>query len=419
MIGLVDCNNFYVSCERLFDPTLRGRPVIVLSNNDGCAIARSNEAKALGIKMGQPLFQIEDLIQKHGVIVKSGNYTLYGDISRRVMELAASCAPDSSIYSIDEIFLDLDGLSLPGQTAWSRELKDRIYRETGIPVGIGISQTKTLAKIANRLTKKSAKASGVLVLNNPNWINQALERTEVGDVWGIGRQYGRKLAAMGILNARQLRDMPDRAVRDMMAVGGLRTVRELRGERSIPLDDSPVDKQTICVSRSLASEVNDHDQICELLIDFTARGCMKLRRTGLVAGRLQIFILGNRFRKDRPQFSRALDIALIPYSNDTRTVSSTIRDHIDQLWQSGLLVKKAGIMLLDLCRPETAPRDLFSPAPAPPSLLMTTLDMLGEKYGRDSVTIGRLPRTSPDWFMKSDSRSPCYTTQWADILVFR
>ena len=208
MISLVDCNNFYVSCERLFDPALRGKPVIVLSNNDGCAIARSNEAKALGIKMGQPLFEIKDLVRRHGVIVKSSNYTLYGDISRRVMELVSSAVPESAVYSIDEIFADLTGWPLPDLTSWARALKDRIYRETGIPVGIGISHTKTLAKLANRLAKKSVKAAGVLVLDRPDWIDLALERTEVGDVWGIGRQYARKLSVLGIQNARQLRDMP-------------------------------------------------------------------------------------------------------------------------------------------------------------------------------------------------------------------
>ncbi|WP_147262188.1 Y-family DNA polymerase, partial [Thalassospira xiamenensis] len=271
MISLVDCNNFYVSCERLFDPALRGKPVIVLSNNDGCAIARSNEAKALGIKMGQPLFEIKDLVRRHGVIVKSSNYTLYGDISRRVMELVSSAVPESAVYSIDEIFADLTGWPLPDLTSWARALKDRIYRETGIPVGIGISHTKTLAKLANRLAKKSVKAAGVLVLDRPDWIDLALERTEVGDVWGIGRQYARKLSVSGIHNARQLRDMPDRSARDMMAVGGLKTVRELRGERCFPLDDSPTDKQTICVSRSLASEITSPDALSDLLFSFAGR----------------------------------------------------------------------------------------------------------------------------------------------------
>lgn len=419
MIALVDCCNFYVSCERLFDPSLRGKPVIVLSNNDGCAIARSNEAKSLGIKMGQPLFGIKDLVRRHGVIVKSSNYTLYGDISRRVMELVSSSVPESSVYSIDEIFADLTNWPLPDLTSWARALKDRIYRETGIPVGIGISHTKTLAKLANRLAKKSVKADGVLVLDRPDWIDLALERTEVGNVWGIGRQYARKLSASGVHNARQLRGMPDRSARDMMAVGGLKIVRELRGERCFPLNDSPTDKQTICVSRSLASEITSSDVLSDLLFSFAGRGGVKLRRAGLVSGRIQIVALCNRFRPDRPQFSRAVDIGLLPYSNDTRQICMAIGQHVDRLWQPGLQVKKAAIMLLDLCRPEAAPRDLFTPAPISTSPLMTSIDGLEEKFGRDSVVIGRLPRQRVDWFTRSDYRSPCYTTRWSDIPRFK
>jgi len=369
--------------------------------------------------MGQPLFEIKDLVRRHGVIVKSSNYGLYGDISRRVMELVSSSVPESSVYSIDEIFADLSDWPLPDLTSWARALKDRIYRETGIPVGIGISHTKTLAKLANRLAKKSVKATGVLVLDRPDWIDLALERTETGDVWGIGRQYARKLSVSGIQNARQLRDMPDRSARDMMAVCGLKTVRELRGERCFPLDDSPTDKQTICVSRSLASEITSPNALSDLLFSFAGRGGFKLRRGGLVAGRIQIFALGNRFRPDRPQFSRAVDIGLLPYSNDTRQICMAISQNVDRLWQPGLQVKKAGIMLLDLCRPEAAPRDLFTPAPISSSPLMASIDGLEEKFGRDSVVVGRLPRSRADWFTRSDNRSPCYTTRWSDIPRFR
>jgi|TARA_A100001391_G_scaffold169790_1_gene130737 DNA polymerase V len=418
MIALVDCDCFYVSCERLFDPALRGKPVIVLSNNDGSAIARSNEAKALGIKMGQPVFQIKDLVHRYGVIVKSSNYTLYGDISRRVMELVSSSVPESSVYSIDEIFADLTGWPLPDRTSWARALKDRIYRETGIPVGIGISHTKTLAKLANRLAKKSTKAAGVLTLDRQDWIDLALERTEAADVWGIGRRYANKLSELGIHNARQLRDMPDRSARDLMAVGGLKTVRELRGNRCFPLDDCPAHKQAVCVSRSLASEITCPNTLSDLLFCFAGRGCLKLRQAGLVAGRIQIFALSNRFKTDRPQFSRAVEIGLLPYSNDTRRICTTIGQSIDRLWCPGLQIKKVGVMLLDLCRPETASYDLFTPAPVSSSPLMSSIDGLEEKFGRDAVVIGRLPRNRVDWFTKSDNRSPCYTTRWSDIPRF-
>ncbi|WP_114099724.1 DUF4113 domain-containing protein [Thalassospira profundimaris] len=237
-------------------------------------------------------------------------------------------------------------------------------------------------------------------------------------IYSIGRQYARKLSALGINTARQLRDMPDRSARDLMAVGGLKTVRELRGERCFPLDDSPADKQTICVSRSLASEISCPDALSDLLFSFAARGCFKLRRAGLVAGRLQIFALGNRFRPDLRHFSRSVDIGLLPRSNDTRQICTAIGQNVDRLSHPSLQVKKAGILLLDLCRPEAAARDLFTPMPISTSPLMASIDRLEEKFGRDSVVIGRLPRERVDWFTRSENRSPCYTTRWSDIPRF-
>lgn len=419
MIGLVDCDCFYVSCERLFDPSLRGRPVICLSNNDGCTIARSPEAKALGIKMGQPLFQIRDLVRHHNVIVKSSNYALYGDISRRVMTLIANEVPDSAIYSIDEIFIDLDKMPID-HDRWARDLKAKILRETGIPVGIGISTTKTLAKLANRLAKKSPKAKGVVVLDDQKWIDLALERTEAGDIWGIGRKFALKLATIGVTTARQLRDMPDTTARKMMTVGGLKTVCELRGIRCIDLDDSPAQRETVCVSRSFGKEIDDREMLKEAILTFAGRACAKLRRLELAACRLQLFILSNRFRNDRPQFSKGCELTLTPPTNDTREVSKLVSQSIDRIWQDGLQVKKAGILLLDLCRPEDAPRDLFSASFKADNPLMQALDQLEGRFGKETVMIGRLARTSsPDWFMTTNNRSPNYTTRWQDIPTLR
>lgn len=340
MIGLIDCDCFYVSCERLFDPGLRDRPVICLSNNDGCTIARSPEAKALGIKMGQPLFQIRDLVRRHDVIVKSSNYALYGDISRRVMTLIANEVPDSAIYSIDEIFIDLDNTPID-HDQWARDLRAKILRETGIPVGIGISTTKTLAKLANRLAKKSPKAKGVVVLNDQKWIDLALERTEAGDVWGVGRKFALKLSTIGVTSALQLRDMPDAAARNMMTVGGLKTVRELRGIRCIDLDDSPPQRETVCVSRSFGKEIDDREMLREVLISFAGRACSKLRRMNLVARRFQLFILSNRFKINRPQFSRVFELTLTPATNDTKTMNNLVGQNMQRIWTDGLEVKKS------------------------------------------------------------------------------
>ncbi len=419
MIGLIDCDCFYVSCERLFDPGLRDRPVICLSNNDGCTIARSPEAKALGIKMGQPLFQIRDLVRRHDVIVKSSNYALYGDISRRVMTLIANEVPDSAIYSIDEIFIDLDNTPID-HDQWARDLRAKILRETGIPVGIGISTTKTLAKLANRLAKKSPKAKGVVVLNDQKWIDLALERTEAGDVWGVGRKFALKLSTIGVTSALQLRDMPDAAARNMMTVGGLKTVRELRGIRCIDLDDSPPQRETVCVSRSFGKEIDDREMLREVLISFAGRACSKLRRMNLVARRFQLFILSNRFKINRPQFSRVFELTLTPATNDTKTMNNLVGQNMQRIWTDGLEVKKVGILMLGLCNPQDAPRDLFTGQCQTNNSLMKAIDQLEGRFGKEVVTIGRRSRTNGlDWFMTSSNRSPCYTTRWRDIPVIR
>jgi len=419
MIGLCDADAFYVSCERLFDPSLHGKPVVCLSNNDGAIIARSNEAKALGIKMGQPLFQVSDLVKQHAVIVKSSNYALYGDISRRVMSLIAGEVPDSAVYSIDEIFVDLDGMKCD-LTEWARKLRTKIKHETGIPVGIGISRTKTLAKVANRLAKKSSKANGVLVLDDQKWIDLALARTEVSDVWGIGRRYSQKLAGMGISRAIDLRDMPDAQARSLMAVGGLRTVRELRGVRCIPLDDNPDQRETVCVSRSMGKEISGRDELNEVLNSFAGRACSKLRRLGLFSSRAQIFILSNRFKSNRPQFSRSCEIGFHPATNDTRIMCRLIGQNLNRIWAPGLEIKKAGILLVDICRPEDAPVDLFSIKPDTNNTLMAAIDKLSDRFGRNAVTIGRVPKPSgQDWYMTSSHRSPSYTTRWSDIPIVR
>jgi DNA polymerase V len=365
------------------------------------------------------LFQIRDLVEQHGVIVKSSNYALYGDISRRVMAVVASEVAESEIYSIDEIFIDLAGMSFD-PVAWARNLKSRILRETGIPVGIGISKTKTLAKIANKLAKKSGKANGVLVLDDQRWIDIALERTEVGDVWGVGRKYARKLSGMGIVTARHLRDMPDQVARKIMTVDGLKTVRELKGVICIDLDDSPAPRKTICVSRSFGTEITDREVLRDAVFSFVSRACSKLRRQDLVACGLELFILSNRFRTDQPQFSLGCEIDLTPATNDTRLIGAAISKKLDTLWRDGLSVKKAGILLLDLCPPADAPRDLFTASCLCENPLMEALDQLDKRFGKETVTVGRVAHADGlDWFTTSSTRSPCYTTRWSDLKSVR
>jgi DNA polymerase V len=309
MFALVDCNNFYASCERVFNPRLVGKPIIVLSNNDGCVIARSNESKALGIAMGEPYFKCKELIEKQGVIAFSSNYTLYGDMSARVMETLAQFAPEMEVYSIDEAFLNLDGM--PGDlTDYCRKIRNTVRQWTGIPVGIGVAQTKTLAKIANRIAKKSAKANGVLVLDKQKYIDKALSITEVGDIWGIGRQYARHLNAVGVFTALQLRDMPDTWVRQHLTIAGLRTVHELRGLSAIPLELAPAAKKGITVSRAFGHKLKEKDQIKQALITHVTRAGEKLRGQGLLAKHLMVFMHTSPFAQYKPQYGGAKDIAL-------------------------------------------------------------------------------------------------------------
>ena len=275
-IGLVDCNNFYASCERVFQPSLAGRPIVVLSNNDGCIVARSQEAKALGIAMGVPLFQAKRLVERHDVTVLSSNYALYGDLSERVMSILAAEAPRIEVYSIDESFLDLDRLAVPDLTRWCRDLRSRVRRWTGIPVSIGIGPTKTLAKIANRIAKSAPRTGGVLDLSgNPAWVGPALSRTAAGDVWGIGGRWSGMLAGRGIGTALDLRDAPDGWVRQRMGVTGLRTVHELRGIACHELETQPAAKQTTCCSRSFSRAITDRGQVRDAIVSFAERTAEK------------------------------------------------------------------------------------------------------------------------------------------------
>ena len=294
--GLADCNNFYVSCERVFQPDLAGRPVVVLSNNDGCVVARSPEAKRLGIAMGVPLFQVRSIIERHDVAVLSSNYALYGDMSERVMSLFSAAAPGIEIYSIDECFLDLSRLAVADLGSWLRGLRDKVHRWTGIPVSIGVGPTKTLAKLANRLAKASPRAGGVLDLaTNPAWIEPALSRTAVCDVWGIGPRRAKMLGEAGVKTALELRAAPDGWVRKRMGVVGLRTVHELRGIACHPLETQPPAKQTTCVSRTFGQAVTDPSGLRHAIVSFAERAAAKLRATQQVCGGLQVFIATDRF----------------------------------------------------------------------------------------------------------------------------
>ncbi|EPY02633.1 Y-family DNA polymerase [Magnetospirillum fulvum] len=418
--ALVDCNNFYVSCERVFNPALEGKPVAVLSNNDGCAVSRSAEAKAIGVPMGEPAFKLRPLVERHGLILQSSNYTLYGDMSERVMSVLATFAPGAEVYSIDECFLDLDGLAVPDLAAWCRHIRATVKRWTGIPVSVGIGGTKTLAKLANRLAKTSPRANGVLDLaGHPGWVEAALKRTPVREVWGIGRNYAGHCGLHGILTAYDLTQAEDGWIRKTMGAVGLRTVMELRGIPVHTLDTEPSDKQTTCCSRSFAETVTAYEHVHDAVLTFASRAAEKIRAETLVAGALQVFAYTDRFRRDQPQISLNAMVRLSPPTSSTPRVIAAAIAGLRSAWREGYAYKKAGVILLDLVNPANVPRDLFSPPPNPRGqALMAAVDGLNGRLGKGLVGYGLIPKDAP-WQMRCGNRSPNYTTAWTDLPVAR
>lgn len=420
VFALVDCNNFYVSCERVFRPDLEGRPVVVLSNNDGCAVARSAEAKAIGVPMGEPAFKLTHLVREHGLVMLSSNYALYADMSQRVMSVLATVAPGAEVYSIDECFLDLDGLSVPDLTAWSQQIRATVRRWTGIPVSVGIGPTKTLAKLANRLAKTSPRAGGVLDLaGHPEWLDAALRRTPVGEVWGIGRRYAGHCHLNGIRTAFDLGRAGEGWVKKTMGAVGLRTAMELRGVAVHTLDTAPSDKQTTCCSRSFAETVTEFDHVHDAVLTFASRAAEKIREDGLVAGALQVFAATDRFRRDQPQYWLNAVVRLPVPTASTPAIVAAALSGLRAEWRDGHAYKKAGVILLDLLRPEAVPRDLFSPPPraeARARALMAAMDGLNGKMGKGAVGFGMIAKDAP-WRMRCGNRSPSYTTCWDDLPV--
>ncbi len=413
--ALVDCNNFYASCERLFQPRLRGRPVVVLSNNDGCVIARSNEAKALGVGMGAPMFKIRKLVEEHDIAVCSSNYALYGDISERVMSVLGSSAPAYEVYSIDECFLDLDRLGVPDLTDWCRDLRDQTLQWTGIPVSVGVGPTKTLAKLANRLAKKSAKTRGVLdLVHHPQWIDAALRKTPVGDVWGVGRRWTVMLEERGIHTAHDFANAPDGWVRQRMGVVGLRTAHELRGLVCHALEDQPPPKQTTCCSRTFGTVIYAKAQVHDAIMSFAERASEKVRNAGQVSGAVQLFIRTDPFAQDAPQKSVSGSATFHRPTSDTRDIAAAVMRIFERIWRDGYGWRKAGVLLLDLGAPGQAPVSLFDIIDAPDDGLMKAMDQINARYGRGTARLG-LAQKEGEWHMRRENLSPSFTTRWGDI----
>jgi DNA polymerase V len=417
LFALVDCNNFYVSCERVFNPGLCGRPVIVLSNNDGCAVARSEEAKALGIGMGVPAFEIKDLIRRHRVTVLSSNYALYGDMSRRVMQVLSGFSPELEVYSIDEAFLDLSGLSRRDLAACGREMQERVRRWTGIPVAIGIAETKTLAKIAARLAKKSPKAAGVLDLSNSPWRDRALAAVAVGDVWGVGRRYAKFLLSRGINTALDLRRANEAMIRRRMGIVGVRLLKELNGISCYPLEVSPPMRKSVGVSRTFKRELADPADLREAISTYAAAAAEKLRAEKLVAGTLTVYLLTSRFRED--YYYNSASFRLPVATSHTPELIACAREGFARIFKPQRGYKKAGVLLNEIGPESPVQASFFDHVDRPRARrLMQALDRVNREMGAATLVFGAQGVGGRKaWKTTFSRRSPAYTTRWDQLPV--
>jgi DNA polymerase V len=417
-IGLIDCNNFYVSCETVFQPQLRRRPVVVLSNNDGCVIARSNEAKSLGLKMGTPLFKVQDLVENHNVAVYSSNYALYGDMSHRVMEALQEFTPEVEAYSIDEAFMGLDDED--GQSFHARgvNIREKVFKWTGIPVSIGIGQTKTLAKVANRLAKKDTALQGVLDLMPFETQTEALEMTPVGDVWGVGPAYSKMLKAAGITTARKLRDADRSWIRRRMTIVGARIVEELRGISCLPLEQCPQQKRSLTCSRSFGLPVESLYELREAVVVYLSRAAERLRRGKLAARVVTVFINTNRFSTE-PQYGNSVTYELAYSTDSTKELLEWVLKGLKSIYRPGYRYKKAGVMLNGLVPAEQLSRRFFGDVDFERShRVMKAVDDINRRHGHDTVRFG-VARPKGRWQTKSLRRSQNYTTSLEEVLCIR
>ena len=433
MFALIDGNNFYASCERVFRPSLRGIPTVVLSNNDGCAIARSEEAKALGIKMGAPWFQIRHLCESDGLVALSANFALYGDMSDRMMSVAAGLGPNQEIYSIDESFVSLQGVR-GDLVERSHKIRARILQWVGIPCGIGIGTTKTLAKLGNHIAKTAERKPGLyppelaqvcnLAALSPAALAAVFAATDVGEVWGIGRRIGKQLAEGGIKTVQDLVRMDTATIRRGWSVVLERTVRELQGTPCIGLEDAPAPKQEIACTRSFGQAVTELADLTEALTVFASRSAEKVRKQHSLVGDVLVFIRTSPFRPGE-QYSRSVVVPLVRPSADTGVLVRAALLGLQAIYRPGFRYAKAGVMLLDLMPDALLQGDLFlgdtSDLHGVPdkTRLMLALDNINTRFGKGTLQLASagLEGKRSLWGMKQERRTPAYTTDWRDIPV--
>ncbi len=418
-IALIDVNNFYVSCERVFNPKLNHKPVVVLSNNDGCAVARSNEVKALGIGMGAPWFKFKDLAHQHGIVALSSNYALYADMSNRVMSILRDYSPQQEVYSIDESFLDLTSFQSRDLIRYSQHMRQRILRWTGLPVCVGIASTKTLSKLANHCAKKRKAFNSVCNFNTmpANDLDDLLGQIDVGEIWGVGRKLAPKLQALGLNTVLDLKRASPERLRQQFSVVMEKTIRELNGTVCIEMEEIAPVKQQILSSRSFGYPVTDYESLAQSVTLYTSTAAGRLRKQCSFAGAIQVFITTSPFKPDEPFYSNAMTIALPSPTQDSRTLVNAVLWGLKQLYKPNYPYVKAGVMLTELVPMAGVQTDLFSQTTASPksTALMTAMDSINRKMGKETIKLASEGFARP-WKMKQGNKSPSYTSHWEEIL---
>ena len=413
MYALVDCNSFYASCEKVFIPSIQNKPVVVLSNNDGCIIARSKEAKALGVKMGEPYFKRKAFFKKNKISVFSANFTLYGDLSERVMQTLSTFTPDIEVYSIDESFLDLSGFEdLKG---YGMEIKNRIYKWVGIPVSVGIAPTKTLAKLANHIAKKKDGFNGCCYLEDMGQVNSVCGHIDIAEVWGIGSRYARMLARRNVFTVADFKGLPEKWVYKNMTVVGLRTFKELHGKPCIALEDTIPNKKAICTSRSFGKPLKDLSNVQEALATFGSNASRKLRAQGSFTSLISVFLETNPFQLDKAQYKNSQVIRLPFPTNSSLVINQYANFALKQIFRKGYEYKKTGILLMDFTPQEEQQLNLFASYDVGKhKKIMEVCDMLNARHHRKLIKTG-LEGTKEKFKMRQEKLSPCYTTRIIDI----
>ena len=412
MIALADCNNFYASCERVFNPQLKDKPVIVLSNNDGCVIARSNEAKALKIKMGEPAFKIKDIIEKNNIYVFSTNFALYGDMSNRVMSILRDTIPSIEIYSIDEAFMDFTGISDTHNLA--SQMKEKVAKSTGIPISIGVAQTKTLAKIANHIAKKYSE-NDVFTMTNDNDIKKILKKFPISKLWGVGSSNSKMLNSYGIKTAYDFINTSEKWIQKKMTIRGLKMLYELRGEECFSIESHPQRKKTISTTRTFGTDIKNVTSLEEAIANHAARCAEKLRTEKSCAKYIGVLLNTNPFSQSKKYYNGYKYTVLGTATNRTDKIINISNKLLKDIYKKGYCYKRAGVILKNIIPEDQVQLNLFNKGHSPRKKLFQGIDLINRKMGRDTIRF-LAQGTSKKLGLKQENLSPCYTTKWSDLL---